>query len=218
MKSKTFRAATVLIGTVVGAGIFAIPYVVAKIGFLPGIFYLLILGALVLFLNLIYGEVILRTPGDRQLTGYAEIYLGKWGKFLGTLAIFITAYGALLAYLIKVGEFLSLIFALPNPVLFSLLFFVFGSIAVFLGLRSVSFFAGVFVVLLLGLVSLIAILGGDKIDPVNFLGSDFSFLSLPYGVILFALFGSSVIPEMEEILRTEHKSLKKSIVIGSLIP
>lgn len=207
----------VLVGTVIGAGIFGLPYVVAKIGFFPGIFYLLILAILVLFLNLIYGEVILRTPGDHQLTGYGEIYLGKLGKILATLAIFITAYGALLAYLIKTGEFLSLIFGFPNHVLFSLLFFVFASTAVFFGLKSVSFFAGLLVVALLSLVGLIAILGGGKINFANFLGFNPRFLFFPYGVILFALFGSSVIPEMEEILRQRPQKLKKAIFLGSLI-
>lgn len=218
MRNRTFRAIAALVGTVIGAGIFGIPYVVAKIGFLPGIFYLFSLGFLVLVLNLLYGEVILRTPGDHQLTGYAEIYLGKKGKTLATLAIFISVYGALLAYLIKTGEFLSLIFDFPNPVLLSLLFFVFASVAVFFGLKSVSFFAGLLVTALLFLVGLIAILGGGEIDFANFSGFNPSFLFLPYGVILFALFGASVIPEMEEILRDEHKNLKKSIITGSLIP
>ena len=58
------RATAVLVGTTIGAGMFGIPYVVSKIGFLPGLAYILVLGALTLFLNLIYGEVILRTPGD----------------------------------------------------------------------------------------------------------------------------------------------------------
>lgn len=218
VQSKTFRAIATLMGAVIGAGIFGIPFVVAKIGFIPGVIYLLVLGGLVLFLNLIYGEVILRTPGDHQLTGYAEIYLGKWGKSLATLAVFITAYGALLAYLIKVGEFLALIFAFPQATLFSLLFFILANAAVFFGLKSVSFLTGILVVLLLSLIGLIAILGGGKIDLTNFSGSDFSFLFLPYGVILFAFFGSSVIPEMEEILRKEPQNLKKAIVIGSLIP
>lgn len=218
MSSKTFRAIAALVGTVIGAGIFGIPYVVSQIGFFPGVFYLSILGFLVLFLNLIYGEVILRTPGDHQLTGYGEIYLGKWGKTLAALAIFITAYGALLAYLIKTGEFLALIFNFSSPILFSLLFFVFASLAVFFGLKSVSFLGAVLVVLLLSLIGLIAILGVGQINVNHFAGANFSFLFLPYGVILFALFGSSVIPEMEEILRDEHQNLKKSIITGSLIP
>lgn len=205
-------------GTVIGAGILGIPFVVAKIGFFPGIFYLIILGFLVLLLNLLYGEVILRTPGDHQLTGYAEIYLGKIGKFLATLAIFISCYGALLAYLIKTGEFLNLIFSSHSAEFFSLLFFILASTALYFGLRAVSFLEGGLVVLLLGLVLLMAILGGGAIRPANFIDVNFEFLFLPYGVILFALFGASVIPEMEEVLRSEHQNLKKAITVGSLIP
>jgi len=218
MKSKTFQATAALVGTTIGAGIFGIPYVVVKIGFLAGVFYLLILGFLVLLLNLIYGEVILRTPGDHQLIGYGEIYLGKLGKTLAVLSLFVGLYGALLAYFIKVGEFLALILNLPSSLFFSLLFFVFVSLAVFLGLRIVSFIEGVLVVLLLGLIGLIGILGAGKIVVNNFSGLNLSFLFLPYGVILFALSGSSVIPEMEEILRQKHDKLKKSVIVGSLIP
>ena len=61
-------------------------------------------------------------------------------------------------------------------------------------------------------------MGFDKINAFNFSGVNLAYLFLPYGVILFALTGSSIIPEMEEILRKEHKNLKKSIIIGSLIP
>ena len=85
MKS-VYRAIAVLVGTTIGAGIFGIPFVVSKIGFVPGIFYLLILGVLVLILNLAYGEIILRTPGDHQLTGYGEIYFGEIGKKIASLA------------------------------------------------------------------------------------------------------------------------------------
>lgn len=218
VNSKVFRAIATLVGTTIGAGIFAIPYVVSKIGFLPGFFYLLILGGVVLILNLLYGEVILRTPGDHQLTGYGEIYLGKLGKILGTFSLFIGLYGALLAYLIKVGEFLALILPVADPLFFSLLFFILASTAVYFGLRAVSFLEGYFVVLLLILIFLIAVLGGGKIDLANLFSADLSFIFLPYGVILFALTGSSVIPEMEEILRSKHQSLKKAIIIGSLVP
>jgi len=216
--NKSFRATATLVGTTIGAGIFGIPFVVSKIGFLAGIFYLLILGFLTLLLNLIYGEIILRTPGDHQLTGYGRIYLGKTGKNLATLSLFIALYGALLAYLIKIGEFLSLIFGTGNPTLFSLLFFVFATIAIFFGLRTVSFLEGLIFLFLLGLIFLIAILGFQKIDLANFSGINLSYFFLPYGVILFALAGFSVVPEMEEILRDEHHNLKKSIVVGSLIP
>ena len=217
MKS-IYRAISILIGTTIGAGIFGIPFVVSKIGFLPGIFYILILGALVLILNLIYGEIILRTQGDHQLTGYSEIYFGKIGKKIASLALFVGVYGALLAYLIKIGEFSSLIFGFGNPALFSLIFFIFALTAIFFGLRAVSFLESLIVVFIFGLIFLIAILGFKQIDLSNFSGFNLSYLFLPFGVILFALTGFSVIPEVEEILRDNHKNLKKSIIIGSLIP
>lgn len=216
--NKTFRAVATLVGTTIGAGIFGIPFVISKIGFLPGILYLLILGFLILLLNLVYGEIILRTPGDHQLTGYGKIYLGKTGKSLATLSLFVALYGALLAYLIKIGEFLSLVSGIKDANLLSLLFFVFAIICIFFGLRAVSFLQGFIIFFLLGLIFLIGVLGFEKIDILNFSQIALSSIFLPYGVILFALSGSSVIPEMEEILRDEHGNLKKSIIRGSLIP
>ncbi len=125
-KAGLARAIAVLVGTTIGAGIFALPHVIAQAGLAIGLTYLLGLGILNLLLNIIYGEVILCTTGDHQLTGYAQIYLGKKGKALATAAMFFSLYGALLAYLIKIGQFLALIFGLPSPLLFSVLFFGFA--------------------------------------------------------------------------------------------
>ncbi len=218
MNSKTFRATAVLVGAVIGAGIFGLPYVINQIGFLPGLIYLFFLAGMVLLLNLLYGEVVLRTAGDHQLSGYAAIYLGGWGKLVATLAIFVSAYGALLAYLIKTGEFLNLIFPGTSPVIFSLFFFVCASTALFFGLRSISFLEGLLVSLLLALIGLLSLLGIGEIQLAHFSPPNLDFLFLPYGVILFAFFGASVIPEMEEILRSQPEQLKKAIVWGSLIP
>lgn len=218
MKNKTFRAAAALIGTTIGAGIFGLPFVVAKIGFVPGTVYLLGLGLLTLLLNLCYGEVILRTPGDHQLTGYAKIYLGKRGRTVAFLALVLTIYGALLAYFIKIGEFLSFVFGFGLPFYWSLGFLLAVALALFFGLRAVSVLGGFLVILLLGMIVLLGAAGLPEIDLSNFSGFNPKFLFLPYGVILFALSGASVVPEMEEILRQEHKKLKQAISIGTLIP
>lgn len=218
MKSKTFQAIAALVGTTIGAGIFGIPFVMAKIGFIPGIVYLLGLGFLTLLLNLCYGEIILRTPGDRQLAGYASVYLGKWGKVIALLALPLTVYGALLAYFIKIGKFLNFIFGFGLPLYWSFGFLLVAALALFFGLRAVFALAGFLVILLLGMVTLLGVVGMQKVNLSNFSGFSPECLFLPYGVILFALSGASVVPEMEEILRQEHKKLKKAIVIGTLIP
>ncbi len=210
----------ILVGTTIGAGIFGLPYTIARIGFLPGLFYLLILGGLILLLNLLYGEVILRTPGDHQLTGYGQVYLGKKGRHLATLALFISLYGALLAYLVKIGEFLALILNLPHHLVFSLLFFFLASMALFFGLKAVSQIELVLVILIIAFMSLIGLVGAKSVLGTNLSLVDLTLpsLTLPYGVLLFALTGTSSIPEMEEVLRQEPQKLKKAILLGTLIP
>jgi tyrosine-specific transport protein len=219
MDKSVFRASALLCGTVIGAGVLGIPYVIAKAGFLTGLLTILILGTAILFLNLFLGEVILRTPGNHQIPGYAEKYLGKWGKRIMLLSMFAGIYGALIAYLIGEGTALSAIFGL-NPMIFSLIFFVISAIIVFIGLKAITKSELIFstIVLLLVLaISLFAIFSGSfdveklsTFNPVNLL--------IPYGVILFAFVGAAAIPEMKECLCRDRKNLKKSILIGSAVP
>jgi len=78
MKGKTsILAAASLIGTIIGAGIFGIPYVMAKSGVASCFFYFLILGVAVIVLHLLYGEVLLRTKEKHRIIGFTEKYLGK---------------------------------------------------------------------------------------------------------------------------------------------
>src|SRR3989338_8875922 len=99
-RHKTLLASATLVGTIVGAGILAIPYVVAQSGFLVGFIITIVLGLSFLLLNLMTGEIILRTKKQHQLTGYAEKYLGSWGKRLMMFSMVFGTYGALTAYLI----------------------------------------------------------------------------------------------------------------------
>ncbi len=220
MKKEFFEAIALLMGTVIGAGVLGIPYIVYKAGFLTGLLALVFLGVAVLFMNLFVGEIVLSTKGKHQLTGYAEKYLGKKGKFLMAISMFIGIYGALTAYLIGVGESLYAIFNVFSPLVFSLIFFVIVSFLVFKGLKWISeselYLAGSVIVLIL------------VISVVAFFSSNFSLEGLktfelskffiPYGVILFSFLGTAAIPEMKEELKKNSKNLKKAILIGSLIP
>ena len=80
--SKNFIFALAsLVGTIIGAGVFAIPYVMSKSGALTCFFYFLILGSVVLLLHLFLGEVVLRTKGRHRLVGYAEKYYVQFNRY-----------------------------------------------------------------------------------------------------------------------------------------
>lgn len=216
-----FIATCVLIGTTIGVGIFGIPYVIAKIGFMPGLLYLIGLGLIVLTLNLCYGEIVLRTKENHQLTGYAKIYLGKWGELATIFAVCFGFYGALLAYLIIAGNFLHSIlgnFFSLSSFDYSLIFSIFTTIIIFFGIKVIPKIESLIIIFLLIIISIIFIFGFPQIKIENLIPIDLRYFFLPFGVILFALGGVSAIPIMEIVLKEKKFLLKKAIIFGTLIP
>jgi tyrosine-specific transport protein len=113
---RFFLGLSIMVGTIVGAGIFGIPYAVSKSGIIPGLFYFLVLGVLITFVHLFSGEFILRTEGNCRLPGLAQRYLGEKAKMVAIFAVILGVSGALLAYIILAGNFLDIIFSsLPSP-------------------------------------------------------------------------------------------------------
>lgn len=215
-------SASILIGTIVGVGIFGIPFSFAKAGFLTGLLFLIFVGAVSLVINLIFGEIVLRTKAIHQFTGYAGIYLGQAAKNLAAFAWFSSIYGALLAYIIISGNFLFSIFIsqfYADPFMYSIIFFVFSGLAVLAGLRTVAWFEFIMVLFFSVITLLIFIFGIPHIDLQNlntFFNGKFWFL--PYGVLLFAYAGFSAVPLQREIVKSRTDLLKKAILLGSLVP
>ncbi|MBT4539010.1 amino acid permease [Candidatus Woesearchaeota archaeon] len=217
-KNKLLIAATTLIGTIVGAGILGIPYVVAESGIAIGFLWIVLLGLTFLLMNLFTGEVILRTKKHHQLTGYAEKYLGKWGKRGMTLSMLISIYGALTAYLIGSGATLQAIFSWGSPLWYSLIFFVITAVIVVKGIKATGRTELILISLLFLIVIVIGLLSVANFNAANFVPHSFAKFFVPYGVVLFAFMGMPAIPEITQELKRNKKQLKKAIIIGSVAP
>ena len=197
------KAFSIYLGTVIGVGIFGLPFVAFKAGFFVVVSYFLCMALVAILINFLYGEVILGTKEMHRLPGYVGKYLGEKWKRITFLVIAIGLMGALLAYLIIGGQFLNF-FLGPylggNSTLYTLLFFGLGAYLVFRGIKSVS---GVELSLLLVLFIILAAFFIKAFPSINisyFKILNPKFLFFPYGVILFSLWGSAVIPEIKEAL------------------
>src|SRR3989344_2493069 len=212
-----FEAISTIVGCVVGAGVLAIPYVVSQSGFFIGMIHLLVIGAAMLFIYLSLGEVVLRTNGKHQLTGYAEKYLGTWGKRAMLFSMIFGMYGALTAYLLGEGNAIKAIFG-GSALWYTLGYFVIVATIVYIGLEAVerSEFLAFFIVAFI--VVAIVILSLPKISLANLSTINPGSMFVPYGVILFAYMGLIAVPEAREILIHEKEKLKKAILIGVAIP
>ncbi|MBI2141456.1 hypothetical protein HYU16_03455 [Candidatus Woesearchaeota archaeon] len=222
MKKRLFEAVATLVGTTIGAGVLGIPYVVAKSGIAVGLLHIIIIGSAVLLVNLLLGELVLRTKGNHQLTGYAEKYLGSTGKRLMALAMVLGIYGALLAYIIGVGNSLNAILPQLTPLFWSIAFFAAASAIVYFGLKAVEESELLLSFLTIAVISIIIAVAATsgKFSAANFTGTSMQNLFVPYGVVLFAFLGAVAIPEMREELGSgkARKLLKKAIIIGGLVP
>lgn len=220
MKQFLFATA-VLMSTIVGVGMFGLPYAGAQSGLLIAAIFLFILTGIMVLVHLLYGEIVCRTKEKHRLVGYAGHYLGKWGKRIVACSVIIGFYGSLVAYIIVGGSFLHVIFGFLGAVpaiVFNLIFFTIGAIAIYFGLRLIAeldFLMSLFLILI---VFLFLYLGFNQIDVNNFKTIDLRYLFIPYGAILYSLAGMAAIPEIREIISKNSKVYKTSIIIGTLIP
>jgi amino acid permease len=219
-KKRMWVTGFTIAGSVIGAGILGLPYVFAQSGFLIGVLWIVLLGIILLFGKLCLGEVTLRTKEQHQFPGYAEKYLGKWGKRIIYFSMFFGIYAALTAYLIGEGQSLSKLFT--GGIEYALLFgFGFWLIMVFLlheglrGLKKVETW-GVFAIVSIVFILFFWLLPSFNLSNISYVEPANFFL--PFGVTLFALMGFSCIPELRMEIKGSEKLLKKAIFIGALIP
>jgi len=217
-KTESVSSAIFMItGMTIGAGVLGLPYVIAQVGLKIGLFYILILGLIMLFLNLMIGEVAARTREPMHLPGFTGKYLGPWAKRVVSLCVIFASLGSLLAYIIGEGQVLAELFG-GNPTWWSVAFWVLGAFLIWRGLHTVKVVEkviGFSVILIIVLLSIYAL---KDYEPANFAFVNWNNIFLPYGVILFALCATPAISEAHALLPGDTKRFKKAIIIGSLIP
>ncbi|KKW02379.1 MAG: Aromatic amino acid permease [Parcubacteria group bacterium GW2011_GWA2_48_9] len=189
---KFFLGLAVLSGTVIGVGIFGLPYIASRVGFIPTLVYCVVLGGIVYFIHSAYAYVV--------VIGFT---------------------GSLLAYLIVGGGFLSDLFSstlFPLPDIFGvLIFFSIGATLVLRGRKSIAstelFFLAIFIIIVTGLV----IAGWKKIEFSNLNTFYPENLLLPFGAVMFSFWGSSVIPEIRDIVGVSGRVFSRVLVAGLFV-
>lgn len=202
----------------VGSGIFVLPYLFAHSNLIFASIFLVFLTTITAALNQFYVEIIKKTPGDHQLTGYASIYLGPKFKLITTLNLVLLAFGAITAYSKLFTSFLNLLFPSLSLSLASILYlaFLFLSLAlsrerVGLGFRIL---VPIFILVIPVLLFIFSLNSQFVIRNSSFLITSPSFAF--FGATLFALSGFTIIPEVEETLGS-NKKLSLAVLLGLLL-
>lgn len=217
--SKLFIAVSALIGTIVGAGVLGIPYVVMRSGFVIGLANMVLVAVIVAITLLYLGEIGLRTKTNHHLPGYASLYLGKKGKYIMLFSLAFGIASALIAYLIGEGESFSYLFfnSTSYSLHFGIAFWFILSAMTYFGLKAMEKGEVLGMSAILALIVLILALNWNKINIDNLTYNNPQFFFVPFGVVLFAFLGFSAIPEIERMLGKDKHLTKKTILLSSLI-
>lgn len=219
-KTAFRRSLRPLLGSVVGVGIFALPYAAAQAGFGLGILALVLCGSASLVAFLLYADIVLHTDGHGRFVGLMRQYLGPFGAFLASAAFFVSVMGTLVAYILVGGSFAHVLFE-PliggGLLLYRILFLLGSAVAMLGGMLSVMRVQKYIIGAYLALVTLMIVLALPHIDAANFIGLHGTKAYLPFGVALFAFNGFSAVPEMRDILGRHKQLLPRAIATGLAI-
>lgn len=218
---KFLEAVLLLSGMIIGAGMFAIPFSFHAAGFWLGTAELILLSAVVLTLHLLYAEIVLATPQFHRLPGYIRLYLGRGAAAVSWASSVFGAGGTLLAYLILGAVFLQTIIAPLGKASHAALavgLAVVVALITHFPLKKEAAINGFITIFEIAAVAGLSLFLLPRISPAALTGMHPAEMLAPYGVLLFALSGASVIPDLVTILGRRRGIIRAAVVIGSLLP
>ncbi len=211
---SSWKVPAIIVAATVGDGIFALPYIFTQAGWLLGVMYLAVLGAIIITTHAIYLKTLEHVGEKQRLLGLARKYLGAPGFWLGFVAIVAGLLMGFIIFLILGTQFLLLL--IPGlPYLSSLaIVWVAISLPALLSNRRVvplEIGSALFVTCLITFVFLnsnpaAAVASIPAINMPNFF--------LPFGVILFSLAGwTSIEPVYESMRIADRKKIPWGLLI-----
>ena len=218
--NKTVGSTLLVAGTMIGAGMLAMPLTSASIGFGFTLVLLLGLWALLTFSALLFVELYQTAESDAGIGTLAEQYFGKAGRIIATAVLIIFLYALIAAYISGGGSLLKDLLPESFGDKVSILLFtvIFGSFIV-IGTHSVDKINRVlfFVMLAAFTVVLSLMLPAIKFDNLMATPID-NALIISASPVFFTAFGfHGSIPSLNKYLDGNVKALRISILAGSAI-
>lgn len=206
---------------IIGAGMFGIPFSFAEAGFWLGTLELVVITGIILIFHLLYGDIVLAGHEFHRMPGYMRLYLGRFGGIAAWASALFGISGTLLAYTLLGSLFLRNIFSGTLPLAES--WWAYGLIGIValttaFPVRREALINGVLTALLVLFIIFLVVFLLPHVRVEHTSGFNPGSFFAPYGVLLFALSGGIVIPDLITILGRERTRARAAIMIGTLLP
>lgn len=210
-------AAALLAGTIIGAGVFSLPYIFSRLGLGAGIFYLFFFTLIYFSIHWMYVQLLKIENNQHQFFYLARKYLSSFLAKIASFIILGELIFALLAYLVLASVFNQIMF--DGSLLVSLLVFWFlSSIFIFIRLKWLALADFAAIICILAIIGIVFAIGaGRDWRTPWFQKLDLTTLFLPFGPLLFSLAGRPALHKVIEVYRRArevNKDFSLSAVTG----
>ena len=213
------EASALVMGSGVGGGIMAVPFLASRSGFLPFLLILLAAYGFNLLIHLMLVEVLFRDGKNRQIVELVRTYVfsgkgGLWLLWIFFIILFFSFLANLSAYIEGGGEIVASLIGIA-PSLSRLLMYAAAAGVVFFGLKIVGIFEkfalygiAVLVILIVGIAARMPFSLTLVAEP------DSPGLMALYGMIMYSLYSFFAVPQAVKGLSPNRPLAVKAVVTG----
>lgn len=224
MNSKLLGGILLVVGTTIGAGMLALPVATAALGFWGSTMLLVACWAIMTLCAFLFLEVNLWLPPNTNLISMAGVTLGRGGQVVAWLVYLLLLYSILSAYIAGGGDLFHYLLTTSGVHLSlaaaSIVFtFLFGAV-VYLGIRAVDYVNRGLMFGKMGAYFLLVVLIVPFIHGANLSVGEFKQIVAPtsLSVTVLAFTCAMVIPSLRTYFGEDVASLRKAVLIGTIIP
>lgn len=216
--SSAWKIPAIIVAATIGDGIFALPYIFSQVGWLLGVVYLAILGAIIVTTHAIYLKTLEQVGEKRRLLGLARSYFGETGFWFGFVAIVAGLLMGFIIFLVLGSQFLRLLIpALPYAPALAIVWLVLA-IPALLGNRRVIPLEVGSVIVVACLIVFIFFSSHPAVVLASIPAINLQNFFLPFGAILFSLAGwTSVEPVYESMRGVDRKKIPWGLLAAGTI-
>ena len=222
MRSRFIGGILLIVGTSIGGGMLALPVANASTGFWQSSLFLLVCWAIMTLGALFILEVILYLPPGKNMVSMAAATLGKPGLLIAWLSYLFLLYALLSAYISGgadvLGGLLHQVNIFAKPWQLTTLFTLAFGLVVYGGIRQVDLLNRGLMFAKLGVYFILVLLIAPYVHMESFLSGHIRYITGSIMILITSFGFAIIIPNLREYFDDDIKTLKKVILIGSLIP
>jgi len=218
---------SLLSGTIIGAGIFSLPYAFLAAGIWASVALLCVVTSAFLIFHLLYADIVARDGDDHRLEGFARMHAGMPGYVAAIAISVVQELFTLTIYLVLSMSFARLLLGVGWEFTGMVAFWIIGSLALISKTRRVALWEAVATASIILIVAIVGVWGihawGKIAHMAPLLPQNIGTALIPFGLLLFAFNGRTAISTVVHYFRflpikKRFRLIKKSIIAGTLIP